>query len=168
MPYGFVAGHFTATYNGTSIGSTTDGFHLTQTPIYQPIHDDEAGDGEVDGVQQGANYRVPLNYIEYSKVYHALYAQVPEGKLYDNVGRLLTQLFGPLVLTPIPGTSAEVELGAGNSIICPKAGVINDIPILLASKLRQGPIEFRLFPWDIGGSGGGDTRTVYYIGATPE
>lgn len=156
-----VSGHFTAFFSATSgsggtsfvgIGSTREGFRIRQRNYHQPVIDDRGGEAEVDGIQQGTDVTVECDYIDYDLIVNAIWgngttgAQNFKGKLYDNVGLRLVDLAGVLKLTPVAGTPAATEAGTGNSYYFYKTIVDEDTEILLASKLRQGPLRFRCFP----------------------
>ena len=156
-----ISGHFSASFSATSgsagnsftsIGSTREGFRMRPRIYHQPVIDDRGGEAEVDGIQQGVDLVVECDYIDYDLIVGAIWgngttgAQALKGKLYDFVGRRLVDLAGTLKLTPVVGTPAETEAGTGNSYYFYKAIVDEDYEILLASKLRQGPLRFRCFP----------------------
>jgi hypothetical protein len=148
----FIAGPYTATYApagstsggsvGTDIGRTREGFTESIEYHHQPIQTDAGGESQVDGVQLGVDHLVRLDYVDYDLVKAAIHAVEPEGKVYDNVGKLLTSLAGPLVLTPVAGTTAAAS---GGTHTFHKA-IIENAEILFSSRLRQGPLTFRCFP----------------------
>lgn len=152
----YVAGHFrgwwsTAGGNSgggyTDIGSTREGFRLITTFHAQPVISDKSGEGWIDGVSQGADNILRCDYIDYDLIAAAAGQTTGTiGKTYDNVGKLLTAIAGTLALKAAAGTTAETEQGAGNAYIFYRAVVMDDLEILLASKLRQGPLTFRLLP----------------------
>jgi hypothetical protein len=151
----FIAGHFighfslgdlSAGANYYNIGGTREGFTEEVAVHHQPVISDRGGESQVDGIQQGSDMTLRLDYIEYDKIKPFLFIQEPEGRVYNNVGLTLTSLAGVLVLTPIAGTSAAADIGAGNSRMYYRAIIESNIPVLLASKLRQGPCTFRCFP----------------------
>ena len=117
----FIAGPYTATYapgtggsgvgSPASIGKTREGFTERLDFHHQPIMTDDGGEAQVDGVQLGRDTLVTLDYVEYDLIKAAIHAAEPEGKVYDNVGKLLTSLAGPLVLTPVAGTTAATSGG---------------------------------------------------------
>jgi hypothetical protein len=143
----FIAGHYTATWNGTSIGTTENGFRLTAVHHHEPVITDEFGDAPVDGIQRGTEYRLTLEFMEYDLVKAALFAQGAIGTMKSNVGKTLKSLAQQLVLTVTAGTPAA---GAGNisTLTAPKAIVVSDFDLLLSSRLRKGPVTFHLFPTD--------------------
>ena len=171
----YVAGHHTAFFSLTSgsssptyfyIGSTRDGYRHRERIHSQPVIDDSGGEAEVDAIQQGVDVSVEFDWIEYDLFKPVLYSastgtQTQLGLIKANVGKRLTDLAGILVLTPKPGTPAATEIGAGMSRIYYKAIIAENVDVLLASKLRQGPAMFKCYP-DVTNS-----NEVWAIAATP-
>lgn len=140
-----VAGHYTATYNGASIGSTREGFTLGNRMHHQPVIDDSFGEMEADGVQQGCDTTLELDYIDYDLMQAALFAQTGgEGLGNAKVGNLLSGLGKAIVLTPVAGTPAASQTTPVYTF--PLATIVDDVPTLLASKLRQGRVRFHVWP----------------------
>jgi hypothetical protein len=147
----YIAGHYTGTYkapagSALTIGTTREGFRLRETHHSQQILTDDGGEAPVDGVQQGTEVLLSLDYVEYDSIRAVLYAANVRGQPKANVGKLLSALAGQLVLTPAAGTPAETLDVSGNSWVFYKAIIDSDIETLLASKLRQGPCTFRCYP----------------------
>lgn len=136
----FVAGPYSATYGGTTIGTTKEGFKIRIEYQERPIMVDEYGLGDVDSLQAGVRIFVDLDYVEYTRIKGALNAQFSsEGDIYANVGKLLTKLGGELVLTPIVRT-------LNNDVwTFHKAIIVDNVPVLLSSALREGPVTFRVY-----------------------
>ena len=169
-----VTGHYLAYYatrNATAItaptvtlandiGQSRDGIVWKRVPHLQPVIVDEAGEVPVNGIQQGVEHFVTLDYVEYGKVKAALEAAVGQSTgagvnacLTDEVG---LELLGKstimaLVLIPKTGTAAATDLGAGKGLLFPYAAVDTDVDVLLASKLRQGPCSFHCYPDPVSG-----------------
>lgn len=147
--YSFVAGHYTATWGTSTIGTTRDGFKIMDTAHVEQINIDEYGDAPVDGIQRGIETRVELDYAEYPLIKAALYAQsnasgggnTSQGSTNGGVGILLSTQALPLVLTPAGGTGTGTLPWTFS-----KAIIVGDIPILMATKLRQGPVQFHAYP----------------------
>ena len=136
-----IAGHYTATWNGSSIGSTATGFALHETHHKEDVHSDDYGDAPIDGIQQGTECEITLDFIDYDLILAAEYAQNTQGSANPNVGHTLTSLAQALVLTPVAGTPAASLVWTFT-----KAIVISDIETLLSAKLRQGPCRFKCYP----------------------
>lgn len=142
----FVSGSYTATYGGSSIGTTEDGYRVQVQQHHEDIRTDDYGDVPVDGVQRGVSYQVTLVGMEYNLVKAAMAKQASAlGESKTNVGKLLSGLAASLVLTATSGTPADT---AGNirSLTATKAILITDFELLLASRVRKGPLTFRLLP----------------------
>ena len=141
----FVTGHATLVYNNgavvADVGETESGWELLENHLVEDINTDSGGDAPVDGVQRGTRIELRGTYVEYDKIKAALYAANPRGQSFLNVGRLYSSLAGRIILTPTPGTTAETDLGVGNSILIAKAVIMTDITTLIATKLRKDPIR---------------------------
>ena len=151
MSWNFSAGHYTATWqalggSAASIGTTSDGFRVLDTRHQEEIRVDEMGDVVVDGVDRGISTVVELQYMEYSKMLPAMYAAYnssngSQGVSNASTGNLRTQFAGVLVLTPAGGTAT------GTTPWTFYHAIIDDtIPVLLANKVRQGPVRFFCYP----------------------
>jgi len=145
MAYTFVAGHYTATYASSPIGASKEGFTIRIEYLQRDIVVDEQGEGVCDQLQSGMNMFVDLDYCEYTLIAPALMAQqggvVSQGTIIPQVGKLLSSLAGILVLTPSTTRTNNTDI-----YTFAKAIVVDEIPILLSSNLRSGPITFRILP----------------------
>lgn len=140
----YVSGHYDATYGGTTIGSTEQGFriHLRQHEV--GVNDDAFGEGNPDMIQAGADYEIELIAIEYSKFKTAMGIQTAGiGHTNDNVGKLLSSMASALVLTPVAGTPAA---SYGNTATAPLAILIGDIDWNNSYNLRKINARFRCLP----------------------
>lgn len=142
----FITGHYTAAYFGNSIGTTREGFRIRENHHHQPVLTDEGGEAPVDGVQQGTETTITLDWVDYNLIKSALYVSNPQGQPMANVGKTLTGIAHQLVLTAAAGTPAAAQDGVGNSWVFYKAIITDETELLLATKLRQGPATFRVFP----------------------
>lgn len=168
----YCAGHFLAAFSpvpmsGTpawvTIGSTTEGFNIETTLHEEEIHDDRFGQGVADVVQEGSDVHVSgillnIGVVESSGV---LYSQVPQGASNNNAGKLGSQLYGSLCLTPVAGTPAAALLGAGNSYVFRLCAIMNNVNYLLANKHRSISVSWRCLPDQ------SDSNLFWTIGATP-
>lgn len=144
MAAGFVAGAYNATWNGTPIGGTENGFNKREIFFHEPVNSDAFGRMEVDGVQEGSDVLITLDSIEYNAIEAAIYAQTgTAGAGNANVGKLLSSLAKQLVLTPVGGTTVT---GSGHTWTFPLAIIVDDVQTLLSRRLRKGPLTFRCFP----------------------
>ncbi len=157
---GYIAGHFNVAFSASSygssagatwstFGSTRDGFRLKPILHEQEVHDDAFGDGVADTIQQGVDYQLEGIAIEYAKLSssNAMWSQIGvEGLNNQNVGHRGSDLYGSLCLTPVAGTPAATQIGAGNSYLFYLCAIINDPEVLLSAKLREVPVTFRCLP----------------------
>ncbi len=142
-----------------SLGQTREGANIETTIHEQDVHSDAFGDAIADTIQQGVDYRVTLIGIEYTKLKQALFAlPAAQGNVNITVGLRGTDLYGSLAMTPITGTPAATEAGAGNSYVFPIATPANDFSILLSSKLREVHVSFKVLT---------TTGSAYTITSTP-
>lgn len=152
----FIAGPYTVTYNAVDIGITEDGAELEHTYYSELVRGDNYGDTVQDGVYRGGDCFVSMTLQEWDNA--ALHAAmnpfgsgaVPSG-LSGQVGRLMTTLAKPLVLTPVAGTTAATAtVGATNArtFTAAKAILAENFPIRFqfASRLRRVPLRFRILP----------------------
>lgn len=147
----FVAGAYTITYAGTSIGTTKSGPKVRIEYHKRDIMVDELGDGPADALNAGMSVFVELDYVEYLKVRVATLAMQGGGVTTDlsaQVGKLLTSQAGALVCTPMVRTNNNQTYTFNKAILC------TDVPILLSSALREGPITFQVYPQGSGAGGG--------------
>ena len=142
----FMTGHFYAALDGYPLGETEQGWELNEVHLVEDIVTDSGGDAPVDGVMRGTRVEARCTYVEYDKIVDALYYANPSGQGYQNVGALMSDLAGELVLTPVAGTPAATDLGAGKSLKFYRAIVLNDINTLLSTRHRKGPMSFRCYP----------------------
>jgi hypothetical protein len=151
---GTTSGYFTAYYapHGSapayvSVGQCQDGWEIETTLHEQDVHSDAFGEAVAERINQGADYRVTGISIEYLKLKAclALFNQPgAQGNVNINVGLRGTDLYGALALTPLIGTPAATELGAGNSYSFPFAAVGNTFNIPLMSKCRIVHLSFNV------------------------
>lgn len=145
MPY--IAGHYTATWNGTSIGSTEDGYHIRALQHEEPVKDDAFGEAQADAVDAGTDFEIEFTAIEWTLIKAALEARgasgTSMGDVNAQVGVLLSTLGKSLVLTPASGTSAAAS---GNTLTATKAVLVGDYSWNDSYQYRKIPAKFHLFP----------------------
>lgn len=141
----FIAGHYSATWNGNNIGTTERGFRLQITNHHEPILTDDFGEAIRDAVQRGVDYRLTLDYVEYDLIKPVIASQAGTFGTVSKAGYRLSDLSKQLVLTATAGTSAAV---AGNiaTLTAPRAIIVSDTDVLLANSVRKGPLSFLLLP----------------------
>jgi hypothetical protein len=156
----FIAGPYTATYNSAlgggadlDLGITEDGFELEVTPFADLVRGDNLGESIQDGVYRGKDVYLNVVIQEWSKdgVMRAFNPFIDTDALSDisevgQVGRLLSNMAGVLILTAVAGTTAAATpatLTASRAIIAPGF----PLKSLLATRLRKLPLRFLLLPY---------------------
>lgn len=149
----YSSGHYSASWNGADIGSTRSGIKLRPTYLTQEINDDALGSAIANAVMQGENLILELDYVNYSNIYAAIHVlEGNEGDGASNVGLLVAKnpggpgLAKQLVLTAVSGTPNANDSGHGVTYTFYQAAIIEDVDILLASKLKEGTCHFRIYP----------------------
>ena len=149
----FIAGPYTVTYGGSSLGIVEDAPALEVVSSYDPITGDNLGDALQDGVYRGGNCFVDLVLQEYDAA-GALAAFWPWNGTLGRVGQpgvLLSSFSASLVFTAVAGTTASANpatLTSTNAVLAPGFPV----RLLFGSRLRNVPIRFQLLPYDSGGN----------------
>ena len=156
----FVAGAYSATYNGKSLGQAAEGFRLSHQFYKKLVQGDSGGEAAQDGIYRGADVFVAYTLIE------ANAAGVADLKWpYSNsvgtplelgqIGAMDVCGAGggspvpkakPLVLTAVTGTPAYT--GGPVSITLPLSVLAEGYPveILLAPDLKEVPVRQRVYP----------------------
>jgi hypothetical protein len=159
----FIAGPYTATYNPAlgggapvSLGISEDGFELESTYYADLIRGDNLGESIQDGVYRGKDCYLScvleeVNLDGVNRVFNPFIDcdAISDLSELGQVGRLLTNLAGSLVLTAVAGTTAATvpaTLTASKAIIAP------GFPIrqVLATRHRKMPLRFLLLPYTDG------------------
>jgi len=147
----FIAGHFTATYDGTTLGITDSGYTLEWQFSMEPITGDKYGDTVIDGIYRGGNcfLSAVFNQAELAEIKNAAWAWASEveGAL-GTVGLLATGLAKALVLTDVdglPSAGSPATLTASNAILAPGFNVSK----LFGTSLRRVPLRFQLLPFGV-------------------
>ena len=157
---GVIAGPFTATLDGNTIGFVEDGFDLEQSADGKDlIVGDNLGGTVQDGVFRGGQAFISFTMMEadLAEVKATLW---PYGVLgeHGQVGRLDTNLAVALVLTAVAGTPAATEPA---TLTANLAILAENFPVrqLFASRARRLPMRLRLYPFD-------DTGTIRWYKLT--
>ena len=151
MPAGnFAPGYYEMTYDGVSVGQVEGPKTLRRSVISQEISTDKFG--PVDGVYQGGECFLSLTFKEW-KLPETLMIW-PYGADFGAVGqlgRLLTDIAAPIVLTAQSGSPAATEgpatITAPLAILAPQ----NDISVIFGNVQRDVPILFKLYPSEVTG-----------------
>lgn len=145
--YQYVAGPFTATWNGNSIGQSISGFTLEFNQLHQPLMVDEFGRSEINGVIMGVNVMCHVDGAEFLKLQTACAAQfgtvAADAMTIDpstKIGKLLSDYAAALVLTPVVRTNNGKKWTFYSTII------VDDFSFVLGSSLREIPVTFKCMP----------------------
>jgi hypothetical protein len=142
----------------TYIGTSKEGYEIKETLHRQDVKDDLYGDARPDSIFQGVEYELAGINIEFDKLLQTGVAgpintsAIYGGVVNEFVGYRMRDLAGSLCLTPMPNTPAAKRVNAANggatntSIVFYSAMLINDINVLLSSKLTEVPVTFALYP----------------------
>lgn len=132
-----------------NIGTTREGFNLVETFHKQDVHDDLYGEESPEGILQGVSYSLSGVNIELDKLLASGVVNVQAiygGFANQFVGYRARDIAPSLCLTPMPGTPAAKRIGAGNSWIFYAVILMNDLNVLLSSKLSEVPLDFKIYP----------------------
>lgn len=144
-----IAGHYTAMWNGSNIGTTRDGFRIIEQNHDEFVHTDDYGDAACDAVNRGTDVEVELDYAEYQLVLPLINSHVGgtanQGSSNQNCGVLASAIAHPLVLIAAAGTSAAALDNSGVWTFY-LAKVITDVDTLLANHARQGRLRVKCYP----------------------
>ena len=95
-----IMGWYKATWSGSDLGTTENGWSVEFTTMNEAIHSDDLGDSLVDAVQRGQAVRVVGRGLEWSLMKPALGLVHTPGDVTRDIGQLVSTLAYPLVLTP--------------------------------------------------------------------
>lgn len=159
----YLAGHFRvyfkpfASASGSTIhylGETKKGIRWVTRKHMRPIQSDRGGQSRVNGIDQGLDVDLTIEWIEYDLAVKALATWGESASSttfqaitpYRNVGKLVTTLGGDLFAVPVQGTGNATNVGAAKCYRFMMAFPVNDFADLLSSDLREGPLHFACFP----------------------
>lgn len=150
----FSPGSYAVTWNSTDLGLVENPHRFDIQPMAQPIKVDKYGDSNVDGVYRGKLVYIMCTFAEWTaNLKLAMNPYSTALGLLGLVGRLNSDIYKPLVLTPQALTPAAV-LGATipNTFTFGVAGVApqNRISWLLGNVHRNIPILFEALLYDSG------------------
>lgn len=147
----FIAGGYTVTLGGSTVGQIQDGIMLEQTLNGEPVRGDTFGDTIQDFVFRGGDVFMNMVLLEYDATsaktafwpWSTTWGRITSGI----VGKLGTAMAAALVLTAVAGTSAATApatLTANKAILAPGFPV----QMLFAPRLRSIPIRLQLLPYN--------------------
>lgn len=148
----FLAGAYTATFDAVALGITDDGYDLQWEPKLQAIEkSDVFGDMLIDGVYRGTNWFFQTEFMEDKAGPRDAVFPWSNGVFGTQglIGRLMSDVASPLVLTSTVGTPAvatPATLTATKAILAPgfNSNVVH------SSRLRTMPCRLIMLPVDTG------------------
>ena len=157
-----VSGPYTGTWNALALGTQNDdGFALSVTFQGQEVNlSDAYGMTLCEVINRGLNWRLRFRSLEVNKTgfLSALQAFGQSGAnttltpTLQNIGDRYSKFAQSLLLAAIIGASypptTPQTLTATNAIVAPQSSVEQ----LMTSKMREGPFEMVLLPYNSGGS----------------
>jgi hypothetical protein len=156
----FVAGQYTATWNGKALGQTAEGFRLSHSFFKRLITGDLGAQTPQDGIYQGREQFVAFRLIEaaaagaeeLAEPYAFNASAIDLGVIGsldqqgNTVGGGSTPYAKALVLTAVVGTPAR---SAGPITITFPAAILAEgfpVEVLLGPDLREIPVRMRCYP----------------------
>ena len=148
----FIAGTYTATLNGNTLGVTEGGFEIENINFGERIIGDNLGQSMQDYVYQGGDVFISMVLEEYNAAgaAAAFWPWAVWGTI-GQVGRLATAVGTALVLTDVAGTAAAglpASISVTKAILAPGFSVRQ----LLATRLRKIPLRLQALPQGSAGS----------------
>ena len=143
-----IAGPYSNTYSGTSLGAVEDGFRVRQSVNKEVVNkSDSYGDSAIDGVFRGGDVLITLVGLEYTAAMAAFWPYGVFG-IMGQVGRMDvgSTIAAATVLTAISGTTAAAtptSLTASQTIIDENFNQ----ELLFRSGQRNVPITLRCYPY---------------------
>lgn len=146
-----VAGPYTTTFSGSSIGITEDGIMLNASFPEDEITGDAYGDSVIDTVRRGANVFLALVGIEYTA---ALPMAWPESSTFGRMGVTGRMGEGMSVATVLTSTASTSAAAAPATLTSSKTLLSRDSQTQLqfAARGRKVPVQLRCFPYLTGGN----------------
>lgn len=154
MATNFVAGAYTVTWGGLSIGQIKDGITIITRDFGEHVTGDNCGGVPQDTVIRSTECRASFVCLEWTTVnknlLYMLAGTSGAGKT-GLPGRLVSSLWLPLVMTVVPGTAA---VGNPTTITATQAAVEidTDNSIMYGNHNREIAFVTRWYPYLSGGS----------------
>lgn len=142
-----VAGPYTCTHDGASVGITREGFILTLDIAKQAVVSDYYGDSIIDSVHRGGNATLTWVGIEYTKAVAVLTGHQFASMLQPGKLDLGSALYKGTTLTAASGTTASLNpatLSSTHSVVAQEQRT----QLEFAARLRTVPITLRLYPYE--------------------
>lgn len=150
----FIAGRYTASWNGYSLGQTAEGIKLSHKFFKRAVKGDAGAETKQDSVYRGAEVSGDARFIEADLAGIKAMVWPYAGTLYDLgvIGRLdvASNIAKPLILTAVAGTNATPA-----TYTFPLSILAEGFPveILLAPDLREVPIRWDFYYSGVTSSG---------------
>ena len=154
----FIAGGYTLTYGGSTLGQIEDGISHQHSPHYEAIRGDNLGDVLQDGVYRGASVFVSFTLIEWNAtaVQALMWPWSATHGTLGTIGRLMTGIktigtpggaggTGTLVATAVSGTPAAATPATRtyHLAMIPDGA---DVSYAFAPRLRRLPVRLIVLP----------------------
>lgn len=148
----FIAGAYTATLGGSTLGQIEAGFTLDFSFMKRIITGDTLAESPQDAVFRGAQASIQYTLLEYNAL-AALSAMFPYGSVFLNMSApvgvidVTSSKHKQLILTAVTGTPAAVALGPATMTL-PRCILAPNFPVnlLFAPDLRTVPIRQQIYP----------------------
>jgi hypothetical protein len=141
----FIAGSYSALYNGLDLGIIEDGFTIDWVSRAEDIITDVGGASPVDGVYQGLEMQLSFTLAEWDAA-GAQAAFWPFATTFGEIGvigRLLSSMAKTLILTKCASNAAApTAITFASAILAPGFNVST----LWANKHRKIPLQMRVLP----------------------
>lgn len=158
----FVAGPYTATYNGKALGQTAEGYTLSHQFLKRLVQGDAWGQTPQDAVYQGREQFVSARFIEARRegVLDLVEPYAPTAEAQHYLGRpgvLDVRGVGgsspdaiakSLVLTAVAGTPAQNDGPATATFLQSILAEGQAVDVLLGPDLREVPVRLRVYPYE--------------------
>lgn len=144
----FIAGSYSVSYDGATVGQILDGVRLQHSFFKQLITGDNFAQSPQDAVFQGAQHFAQFSLMEYDNA-KAATAFYPYGSAWFTMDTVIGTLDSAnsmvLLLTALAGTPAAA---APATITCNLSILAEGFPVelLLAPALRTIPLRMRIYP----------------------
>lgn len=146
----FIAGQYTLVYNGVSVGICEGDAGvptIEETNHAEQINSSDAyGKTLIDGVYQGGDFFAQYTCLEYKAGSLAAFWPFAAIGVMGIIGRMLSDIAAPLVMTAIAGTPAAnspATLTASKAVLAPGYNT----KLLFGPTLRKVPIRQVLLPY---------------------
>lgn len=145
----FIAGAYTLTYNGSSLGQLANGIRVNHQFFKRLITGDNFAETPQDGVYRGGEMFAEMTLLEYNAT-GALAAFWPYNATIftlGTVGRLdvASALAKSLVMTAVAGTTAATVPASQTHL----TSILREgfpVELLYAPDLREVPLNMRIYP----------------------